>query len=138
MKIYVNRIPDEGLREEITYDPAALDVERDDLRMEEPIAVSSFILKTEGEMVVQADIRARAQMSCARCLEPFEVPLQTAATLSYTVAPTDVIDITEDIRQELMLAYPMVPVCRSECRGLCAACGQNLNQGMCEHQTRGD
>ena len=136
MKIHVNRIPDEGLREEVTYDPAALDVERDDLRVEAPIAVSSFILKTAGEMVVQADIRAHAQMSCARCLEPFEVPLQTAATLSYTVAPTDVVDITEDIRQELMLAYPMVPMCRQDCRGLCTACGQNLNQGTCEHQTR--
>lgn len=136
MKIDVNRIPDEGLREETTYDPSTLDVERADVRLDAPIAVSSFIVKTEGEMVVQADIRAHAQMACARCLEPFDVPLQAAATLSYVVTPTDVVDITDDIRQELMLAYPMVPVCRADCRGLCTACGQNLNLGTCEHQTR--
>ena len=137
MKIHVNRIPDEGLREEVTYDPSQLDAERDDVRVEGPVAVSSFIVKTEGEMVVQADIRAHAQMSCARCLEPFAVPLQAAATLSYAVALTDVVDITEDIRQELMLTYPMVPLCGPDCRGLCPTCGQNLNLGMCEHQ-RGD
>ena len=137
MKIYVNRIPEEGVREEVSYDPSSLDAQRDDVRLDAPVTVSSFVVKTEGELVVQAEIRARAQMSCARCLELFDTPLQAEATLSYPVAPTDVIDITEDIRQELMLAYPMVPVCRSECRGLCATCGQNLNVGMCEHQ-RGD
>ena len=134
MKIYVNRIPDEGLREDVSYDPGVLDAQRDDVRLVTPIAVSSFVVKTEGELVVQADIRARAQMSCARCLEAFEIPLQAAATLSYAVAPTDVIDITDDIRQEIMLTYPMVPICRPECRGLCTTCGQDLNLGTCEHQ----
>ena len=134
MKIYVNRIPDKGMREETAYDPSALDAERDDIRLDAPVTVSSFVVKTEGELVVQADIQARAQMSCARCLESFDVPLQASATLSYPVALTDVIDITEDIRQELMLAYPMVPVCQPDCRGLCTACGQNLNVGTCNHQ----
>ena len=134
MKIYVNRIPDAGLREDTSYAPASLDAEREDLRLDAPVVVSSFIVKTEGELVVQATIHAQAQMTCARCLESFEAPLQASATLSYPVEPTDVIDITEDIRQELMLAYPMIPVCRPECRGLCTVCGENLNLGTCDHQ----
>ncbi|MBI4323439.1 MAG: DUF177 domain-containing protein [Candidatus Omnitrophica bacterium] len=133
MKIYVNRIPAEGLHEEAAYDPKVLDVERFDLRLEEPIAVSSVITKAENAILVQAQIRGRLRFSCARCLEPFALPLETAATLSYQVRPSDVVDITEDIRQEIILAYPMIPVCRPACKGLCPACGQNLNAGSCVH-----
>ncbi len=133
MKIYVNRIPAEGLHEETAYDPKILDVERFDLHVEEPIVVSSFITKAENAILVQAQIRCRARLSCARCLEPFEVPMEMAATLSYQVRPSDVVDIAEDIRQEIILAYPMIPVCQQACKGLCPACGQNLNAGSCVH-----
>jgi uncharacterized protein len=47
-----------------------------------------------------------------------------------------VVDITNDIRQEIILAYPMIPICRQTCKGLCAVCGYNLNQGVC-HCERG-
>ena len=134
MKIHVNRIPFEGLHEDMTYDPSALDLERNDLKLQEPIALSAFITKAEDALVVQADIACRLHLSCARCLEAFEAPLQTSATLSYHVHPTDVVDITEDIRQELILAYPMIPLCRRTCKGLCPACGQNLNLQTCPHQ----
>ena len=134
MKIHVNRIPAEGLHEEAAYDPKVLDVERFDLYVEEPIVVSSFITKAENAILVQAQIRCRVRLSCARCLEPFELPMETAAILSYQVRPSDVVDITDDIRQEILLAYPMIPVCRQVCKGLCPACGQNLNAGSCVHR----
>ncbi|MBI3087503.1 MAG: DUF177 domain-containing protein [Candidatus Omnitrophica bacterium] len=134
MKIHVNRIPFEGLREETTYDPALLDLKRRDLQLQEPIALSAFITKAEDELVVQADIACRLHLSCARCLGAFDSPLRTSAMLTYHVRPTDVVDITEDLRQEIILAYPMIPLCRRTCKGLCPACGQNLNLQACPHQ----
>ena len=134
MKIYVNRVPAEGMQEEMIYDPKTLDIERFDVRLEEPINLSSFIMKAERELVVQAEIRGRIGLSCARCLQEFEQPLHAAATLSYEVGPTDVVDITDDVRQEIMLAYPMIPVCQEGCKGLCPVCGQNLNVAACPHK----
>lgn len=134
MKIHVNRVPFEGLREETTYDPATLDLERNDLQLPEPVNLSAFITKAGDELVVQADVACQLHLSCARCLGAFESPLQTSATLSYHVRPTDVVDITEDIRQEIILAYPMIPLCRQACKGLCPTCGQNLNLQTCPHQ----
>lgn len=136
MKIHVNRIPFEGLREQASYDPTALDLDRFDVHLQPPIDVSSFISKADNEVVVQAAIRCAVQLSCARCLEPFDSTLETDATLSYAAQPTDVLDITEDIRQEIILAYPMIPVCRESCKGLCPTCGQNLNLAACPHQSR--
>jgi len=135
MKIQVNRIPFEGVREETTYDPKALDIERFDAHLEDPITLSSFISRAEGALVVQADIQGVVQLHCARCLATFERPLHTKTILSYEVAPTDVVDITEDIRQEIILAYPMIPICQEDCKGLCSVCGENLNVRSCPHQT---
>ncbi len=133
MKIQVNRVPSEGLREDTTYDPKLLDMERFDVQFQEPIALSSFITVAEHDLIVKADISCVLQLQCARCLTTFDWPLRTDTLLSYEVAPTDVIDITEDIRQEIILAYPMIPMCREDCKGLCAVCGQNLNLGSCAH-----
>jgi len=133
MKIHVNRIPFEGLHEEVNYDPKVLDVDRFDVHLEAPVSVSSFITKADQEIVVQADIRGVLRLSCARCLGSFERPLVTAASLSYQAGPTDVVDITEDIRQEIILAYPMIPICQQDCKGLCAVCGENLNAASCQH-----
>jgi len=43
----------------------------------------------------------------------------------------DVIDVTEVVRQQLVLALPIAPRCRDECRGLCPRCGADLNDGPC-------
>jgi uncharacterized protein len=137
MKISVSRIPEEGLREHATYDPSALDMERDDIHLRKPFEVDAFATKLDQELVVTVDIRAPLQLTCARCLEEFSSELKTDAIFNYQVKPADVVDITEDVRQEIILGYPMIPVCRPDCKGLCRACGQNLNVAACGHQTGG-
>ena len=134
MKIYVNRVPDEGLLDHATYDPADMDMDRDDIHLRAPFEGEAAICKAESELVVRADIRCPMHLTCARCLEEFTTVLTTDALFSYSVHPVDVVDITDDVRQEILLAYPMVPVCRADCRGLCMTCGHNLNLGTCPHQ----
>jgi uncharacterized metal-binding protein YceD (DUF177 family) len=41
------------------------------------------------------------------------------------------IDITDFLRQEIILHFPMIPVCSSSCKGLCPLCGKKLNDGDC-------
>lgn len=137
MKIYVNRIPEEGCKEHATYDPATLDMERVDIHLREPFKVNAFMTKADKELVVNADIQCPLHMTCARCLNEFVSTLHTDAIFNYKVNPTDVVDITEDVRQEIVLAYPMIPVCRPDCKGLCRYCGENLNVALCRHQMKG-
>ena len=42
-----------------------------------------------------------------------------------------VIDLEPIVREQLLLALPMSAVCREACEGLCAQCGQNLNEKHC-------
>jgi len=134
MKIYVSRVPEEGLRCHETYDPTPLDMERLDIHLRRPFDVDAHVALADRELVVNADIRCPLQMMCGRCLEEFTSTVEMGAIFSYQVQPSDVVDITDDVRQEIMLAYPMIPVCRPDCKGLCRECGQNLNTGVCVHQ----
>ena len=133
MKIYVNQIPEEGLTEQATYDPAALDMDRIDIHPRQPFRVEARILKADQELIGHADIPAPLIMTCARCLEDFASTVTPQNVFTYRVGPKEVVDITDDVRQEVILAYPPVPICRPTCKGLCATCGQNLNQAGCSH-----
>lgn len=133
MKIDVNRIPEEGLTEHATYDPSEMDMERFDVHLDQPFEVDAFITKADREVVVTAQIHCPVRLSCARCLEDFTSAVKTGGIFSYRVRTAEVVDITEDVRQEIILAYPMIPVCQPDCKGLCPVCGQNLNRASCSH-----
>lgn len=43
----------------------------------------------------------------------------------------DRLELTEMLREQIILSTPMQPLCHEQCLGLCPACGQNLNSGTC-------
>jgi len=99
---------------------------------------------------VQAEIGIDAE--CSRCLVAFAYPasisfeelfyqrfdLLTGAALNNEVPPDSffidarhTIDIREAVRQYGEMAAAMQPLCRPDCPGMCAECGQDLNLGRC-------
>jgi uncharacterized protein len=134
MKIHVNRVPAEGLEDHATYDPRSLDMEREDIHLDGPFEIDARVTKADRQLIVQAQIRCALTLSCARCLADFASAINMDAVFNYAVRPGQVVDITDDLRQEVILAYPMIPVCQPDCKGLCASCGVNLNRSACDHQ----
>ena len=132
MNIHVNRIPQEGLQDTATYDPNALDMAREDIHPG-VFEVHAFITKTDKELVVKVQIRCPLTLLCGRCLDQFTSTLQLSALFSYAAAPGDTVDITEDVRQEILLAYPLIPRCSPQCKGLCPVCGASWNRDECSH-----
>lgn len=43
----------------------------------------------------------------------------------------DHVDLSPMVREQIILAAPMQPLCREDCAGLCPKCGQNLNDRQC-------
>lgn len=43
----------------------------------------------------------------------------------------DHLELGPMLREQLILASPMHPLCSEDCRGLCARCGKDLNEGAC-------
>ena len=77
---------------------------------------------------------------CSRCLEECEQEVSNDFDLSYSISSVgDYLDIDNDLRQELLLNFPMKVLCKPDCRGICPGCGVNLNlqECKCERQVSG-
>jgi uncharacterized protein len=80
---------------------------------------------------------------CMRCLEPAGHRIGVDARevdqpgggeeLSSPYLEDDELDLTAWARDALALALPAQIVCREDCLGLCAVCGENLNQAGPDH-----
>lgn len=98
-----------------------------------------FTRTSEG-IFVQARIGAYIPSECGRCLEAFLYNCKTEFTELFTfpsharsdteliVPPTGIIDLGPLVREYLLLAMPINPVCKPDCKGLCPICGENLNK----------
>jgi uncharacterized protein len=42
------------------------------------------------------------------------------------------IDLSHMVVEQIVLALPMKPLCKPDCRGLCALCGANRNLESCD------
>ncbi|MCD6288943.1 MAG: DUF177 domain-containing protein [Anaerolineae bacterium] len=110
------------------------------------------MLRTGTGVLVTGHLVTRVELVCSRCLTPFEAPL--AIDVEEEFRPTvdvitgrhlvmeeedealwiddhHVLDLTEVVRQDLLLALPLHPLCKEDCAGLCPVCGHNLNEGPC-------
>jgi len=132
VKIDVNQIPAEGLTlaEELT--PSELDLETDAIKFRSPIKVKADVYRISNVVNVNLTWNALMYASCSRCLNEFEIDFKKNIELNYPVDKSEpVIDLNTDIRDEIILDYPIRPLCNPECKGLCLRCGKNLNEGGC-------
>ncbi|MCM8766104.1 MAG: DUF177 domain-containing protein [Candidatus Omnitrophica bacterium] len=132
MKIKVSSIPAAGEDCQEIYIPQVLDLERFDIKVNKPFRVDYHILKEGDEVFVEAKVRVCLEIICARCLDNAELIMEKDYRFVYPVKPTDTIDTTDDLRQEIILDYPLKPLCKPDCQGLCPKCGGNLNRGECK------
>ncbi len=82
---------------------------------------------------------------CARCFKDvsgifsldFEKPVAVKGTLSdedsddYLFVKKGLIDPDPVLLEAMMLEFPMVFLCKEDCKGLCPKCGKDLNEGEC-------
>jgi uncharacterized protein len=119
-----------------------------DANFDSPVEVKVRLEKLARQIVVRGEIATRASFSCDRCLADFRQPLTASYAIVYVedgseagrFPPEDVriirneatvIDLSEDVREMVLLSVPLKLLCREECRGLCSSCGADLNKGEC-------
>jgi len=87
------------------------------------------------DILLQGRARGAWRLECSSCLAPATAPFEAHIERLYDVN-TPEIDISEEIREALLLAVPYRVLCRQDCRGLCPHCGKNLNAGSCGCKSR--
>ena len=135
MKIWVARIPEEGAKHEGSDPGAIMQVENDPLvRNAGDVRYELYVQRVSEELVVRGRLAAELEMRCARCSEFFSTTVAVSDFLRAYPAPkdTDSVDITEDVREEILLHVAGFAVCSVDCKGICPRCGVDLNKGSCE------
>ncbi len=134
MKINADKIPKEGLTLKEKLDPKSLSLSTKEqgINFLNSVSAEAVISKTDSEVFVDVVLEADIEYTCSRCLAKIKDVFKKKFNVNHEVNPGDILEIEEDIRQEMILGYPMKVVCKSDCKGLCANCGQNLNVAKCE------
>lgn len=89
-------------------------------------------LLPEDEFLVRGSLALPCQCICARCGGDFDATFEVRDYCeAFPVAGLERLDLTESVRECIILALPSYPVCKEDCQGLCPHCGQNLNEAPC-------
>jgi uncharacterized protein len=100
-------------------------------------------------VLVSGTVTAPVTGECARCLGPVSdtVTVPVTELFAYPDSATeqtsdedevshlvgDLLDLEPVVRDALVLDLPLSPLCRDDCRGLCAGCGERLDDLPDDH-----
>lgn len=109
---------------------------------QDPIDLTITATSVDEGVLIRGRVRAHASGECARCLAPVEMEIDQgfdelyeyeskASSLSDEDVETDQIlmvvedsvDLAIPVRDAVILALPVNPLCEEDCRGLCSICG---------------
>jgi uncharacterized metal-binding protein YceD (DUF177 family) len=122
MKVYVNQVPDEGKMVEGEEPSAILDLNTDQARAIAPISYSLQIGLSDGGLWAVGQVGTQVECECVRCLEKFRRPLSVpdfAVQIPLEGQPT--VDLTEYLREDILLALPAHPTCDWNGKKVCKA-----------------
>jgi DUF177 domain-containing protein len=122
--------PVEGLRTELAHVPE-----------DTPVAAELLMESVVEGILASGPVAGTMQLTCARCLKPFDGPFSIEVRELFTPGASDdddeypvqegFVDLTPMIRDNVIPAMPFAPLCREDCLGLCPRCGGDRNLGEC-------
>lgn len=147
----ITDIPQEQMYyERIKLDAKEIGLEIDDVEFISPIECSVNLIRERNIIYASVEAELDVQLICRRCLSKYKTRISTHFDYQYekTDEPEklrseflssidrryymeNTINLTEDVRQAIVLEIPLWPLCSEECKGLCPKCGHNLNEGTC-------
>jgi len=132
MRILLKEITDQERLYNISYKLSDLNLSSNDVLSLKDINAIIKAKRYSDNLFVSVDYSSCLELKCARCLEKFEYNFKNNVELEYNISKDqEFVDITDDLRQEIIINYPQKPLCRKDCHGLCCVCGNNLNVSKC-------
>jgi uncharacterized protein len=157
MRFKIKDIGDDGLDVDLPVTAAWLDEQCPDLDARlsaDGLSMHGVLEKSGDDVLLRGDLRGTLDASCARCLEPAHIVLDVPLTVTFVEKgeedgegdaddQEDVvffdgaeIDLGAELRDEILLAVPINPLCQDGCLGLCPVCGGNRNNVPCDCEER--
>lgn len=134
---------------ELSEDIQELD---EDIVALEPLTGKLRLTRTASGVLATGRFHTSVAIECRRCMREFTSPVDLDIEEEFVptvdlrtgavVPPKDaeeallidehhMLDLTEVVRQDIILQREQYPLCDEACAGLCPVCGKNLNEGPC-------
>ena len=138
-----------GLKKEIHL-AGNIGTETDDGYINVYVEADLELTNTGRCILVTGKIKGQTDSVCVRCLNDFKLNIecninehfyQSEEVADRTIRPTKdedyflykgtKIDLTEALRQNILMAIPLKTICKPDCKGLCSICGCDRNVQEC-------
>ena len=112
-----------------------------------PIEIKVYLEKRSTSLYLRNRVRTVGRFPCDRCLAEFDLAFGDEGRIVFTSDPDLLaysndevhtlekdareINLTDDVRDLLLLSVPAKLLCAEDCKGLCPGCGVNLNSEEC-------
>jgi len=161
MQIRVDSISDQGLIMDFEESFRAFSVlaemeDAGECKFLSPVRIRLEAVRVRDLIEVEGQVTVTVRLPCSRCLKDYDAFLVNRFALTYQQEPVEqaerfhkgeieigeddiglihfrgeYVDLREGIQEQVVLAFPVCPLCSVECKGLCSVCGADLNQGDC-------
>ena len=150
----IEEISDEGLCFSLVLKKDQLEIDQARLSVNADITVSGSLNRIDDDVYLKGTVMTSVIASCSRCLDTLSYPIDSdlkshyvasgnqfiskrdvelhASDIDAEVYENQQIDLTQSIRDSILLAVPVICLCKENCKGICSQCGKNLNQGLCK------
>ena len=133
IKICISKLSPEGMKisGEVASDFLDLKSE-EDIYSIGPVCYELNVQLVHDGVLVSGQLNTTLICRCANCLEEYEMHIKNSEICHFYEMPNkNEIDLTDDIREDILLSFPLNLKCSENCKGLCLKCGQNLNINSC-------
>lgn len=117
-----------------------------DLKPVSEVVFTGGVESLERTLTITGSLTGRFMFPCDRCGKEINLSVTVPVRERFTNLPMmasadgeeeihlfegNTIDLLPYLEQAIFLELPMKKLCREDCRGLCAVCGQDLNERKC-------
>lgn len=159
--IHIDQLKDKEQRFEFQEQPEAFPVLADMINAKAcvfstPIKTRLRAYRIGDIVEVEGYLETVVRLACSRCLSEYETSIASHFAMTYVqenpdspekppnedkeIGPDDIglvpfrgedINLMDAIQEQVVIAFPIKPLCREKCKGLCLKCGAVLNEGDC-------
>jgi uncharacterized protein len=148
----IKDLPEDVSRQEFAASPDEFSLDYEGIEVTDDVHAYGDITKSNDQVIFRGEFSAPVRTLCSRCAEQFERDLESELVFVLSMVPEQEYEQLEDeqsedfhfipegtlefdfsglIRDQIILALEMKPLCREECEGICPDCGKNLNYEEC-------
>lgn len=134
IKVPIANLDRDGIDVSGSLPPSFLDIEQSEiLSCPNESEYQLHAALVNNGVLVTGSVSTVIMLQCGRCLVQFKSEVENSEICHFYEKVSDSeLDVTEDVREDLIVNFPLNGLCDENCKGLCPVCGGNLNKIQCK------